>query len=66
MGEDTGGGSLSLTWERAARATRVPGEGAPLLFDLSFSACLAENPGWLTTGVILGAKALSSKGVTIG
>jgi hypothetical protein len=33
MGEDTGEGagffqSLSLTWERAARATRVPGEGA--------------------------------------
>jgi hypothetical protein len=24
--------------------------------NLSFSACLAENPGWLTTGGILGAK----------
>jgi hypothetical protein len=23
---------------------------------LSFSACLAENPGWLTTGGILRAK----------
>jgi hypothetical protein len=47
--------SLSLTWERAARATRVPGEGAPLPLSVAFGFARSEasrareraaNPGY--------------------